>query len=85
MLEKYLETLEEFNEEIFELKTTYAFIYKGIKNSFPSKICNDIIDLYCFNDNSKKNHYVFSFRFLLLLSHIKEENNKKFKQCVWSV
>ena len=75
-IEDYLDNLQGFDTEINQLKDTYQ-IYKGIKHTFPSKTFFDLLDGIIFPKNENNRLGPFTVRFLLLLTYIKQENNKR--------
>ena len=75
-IETFLDNLQGYEKEKEDLKNNYL-IYKGIKHTFPSKICFEILDNFIFkNNNNKVNHGPFDIKFLMLLTEIQKENNK---------
>lgn len=67
-IETFLDILQGYEKQKDELKNNYT-IYKFLKHTFPSKTCAELLDKCIFKD--------YDIKFLLLLTEIKKENNKK--------
>lgn len=76
-IETFLDILQGYEKQKDELKNNYT-IYKFLKHTFPSKTCAELLDKCIFKDyDNKVQKETFDIKFLLLLTEIKKENNKK--------